>query len=416
MSQGIHLRKYGVQTTIDFELYEVDGVNLRTDWVPVAADCEVMKDEGASTQCTNTATDEGETYSIVLTATEMQAARLVLKVVDAVTKVFLDKIIIIETYGDASAMHAMDFDDAVRGGMTALPNANANAAGGLPISIAGGLDLDALNTNINDIETDTGTTLQAELDAIQAAVITNAAGADIAADIIAVKAETALIVADTNELQTDDVPGLIAALNDPTVAAIADGVWDELSTGHVDAGKAGQQLWTDVDAIKAVTDLLPDAGALTTIGTDTARLTAARAAVLTDWINGGRLDLLLDAIPTTAMRGTDSAATEAKQDIIDTVVDAVKVVTDNLAAAAGTMVTGTVSWDNTNATTTIFYCSDITEATADHYNGRVVIFTSGALQYQATDITDYALDTGEGKFTVTALTEAPADNVTFVIV
>jgi hypothetical protein len=28
----------------------------------------------------------------------------------------------------------------------------------------------------------------------------------------------------------------------------------------------------------------------------------------TDWANGGRLDLLLDAIPTTAMRGTDSAA------------------------------------------------------------------------------------------------------------
>jgi len=67
---------------------------------------------------------------------------------------------------------------------------------------------------------------------------------------------------------------------------------------------------TVVDAIKAVTDLLPDAGALTTIGADTARLTAARAAVLTDWINGGRLDLLLDAIPTTAMRGTDGALTD----------------------------------------------------------------------------------------------------------
>ena len=30
--------------------------------------------------------------------------------------------------------------------------------------------------------------------------------------------------------------------------------------------------------------------------------------VLADWANGGRLDLLLDAIPTTAMRGTDDAA------------------------------------------------------------------------------------------------------------
>ena len=58
------------------------------------------------------------------------------------------------------------------------------------------------------------------VDGIETAVITNAAGADIAADIIALKAETVLIVADTNELQTDDVPGLIAALNDISTAQV----------------------------------------------------------------------------------------------------------------------------------------------------------------------------------------------------
>ena len=58
----------------------------------------------------------------------------------------------------------------------------------------------------------------------------------------------------------------------------------------------GQRLDLLIDAIKAVTDLLPDGGALTTIGTDTARLTAARAQVLTDWIDAGRLDLLLDGV------------------------------------------------------------------------------------------------------------------------
>lgn len=106
--QGVHLRKYGVEATIDFEVYEVDGVDLRVDWVPAQADCEIMKDGGASTQCDNTATDEGSTFSIVLTATEMEFARGVLKIVDAATKVFLDKVIIIETYGHPSAMHAFD--------------------------------------------------------------------------------------------------------------------------------------------------------------------------------------------------------------------------------------------------------------------------------------------------------------------
>lgn len=43
-----------------------------------------------------------------------------------------------------------DLEDAVRGGMTALPNAAADAAGGLPISDAGGLDLDNLPTLTRD--------------------------------------------------------------------------------------------------------------------------------------------------------------------------------------------------------------------------------------------------------------------------
>jgi hypothetical protein len=51
-------------------------------------------------------------------------------------------------------------------------------------------------------------------------------------------------------------------------------------------------------------------------GTDNAALaslvTSARMGALTDWIDGGRLDALLDAIPTTAMRGTDSGPTNTQ--------------------------------------------------------------------------------------------------------
>jgi hypothetical protein len=52
---------------------------------------------------------------------------------------------------------AYDPTDTVRLGLTALPNAAADAAGGLPISDAGGLDIDALNTNVSAILSDTGT-------------------------------------------------------------------------------------------------------------------------------------------------------------------------------------------------------------------------------------------------------------------
>lgn len=45
-------------------------------------------------------------------------------------------------------------------------------------------------------------------------------GASVSADVAAVKSETASIVADTDELQMDDVPGLIAALNDLSAADV----------------------------------------------------------------------------------------------------------------------------------------------------------------------------------------------------
>ena len=67
-------------------------------------------------------------------------------------------------------------------------------------------------------------------------------GASISADIAAVKAETVLIVADTNELQSDDVPTLIATAQadldtitdtDGVIlgAAGVDLIWDEVLTG-----------------------------------------------------------------------------------------------------------------------------------------------------------------------------------------
>jgi hypothetical protein len=89
----------------------------------------------------------------------------------------------------------------------------------------------------------------------------------------------------------------------------------------------------------------------------------------------------------------------------------------NLALSAGVgMLVGTV--DNTahTPTTTEFECDDITEATADHFNGRIIVWTSGALIREVRRIDDYAIASGRGHFTVTAMTEAPANNDTLIIV
>ncbi len=198
-----------------------------------------------------------------------------------------------------------------------------------------------------------------------------------------------------------------------------------------------------------------DDGTLNTIDTNAARLTAVRAAVLTDWINGERLDLLLDAIkvPTDKLTFTTANKVDSRVDnvagtaqtagdlaalitTLDTVADAIKVVTDKFAftvandvdcnvqtlsgstegvaglgKSAGTIVTGAAE-AGTLSTTEM--TTDLTEATNDHYNGRIVIWTSGVLKNQASDITDYVGATG--KLTYTAVTEAPSAADTFVIV
>jgi len=87
----------------------------------------------------------------------------------------------------------------------------------------------------------------------------------------------------------------------------------------------------------------------------------------------------------------------------------------NMQLAALSMATGTVDNTGFTATSTIIETS-ITTATADYWKDRIIFFTSGALIQQAARITAYALNSGRGRFTVTALTAAPANGVSFLIV
>lgn len=89
---------------------------------------------------------------------------------------------------------------------------------------------------------------------------------------------------------------------------------------------------------------------------------------------------------------------------------------DRLARSAGQIVPGTVDTTAFTPTTTQFEADDITEATASHYVDRMVLWTSGALAGQVTGVTAYTLAGGRGHFTVEAMTEAAADNDTFVLV
>jgi hypothetical protein len=181
----------------------------------------------------------------------------------------------------------------------------------------------------------------------------------------------------------------------PTVGAIADAVWDEAQADHT-TGTTFGAIATEVADILA--DTSTD-GVVIASGQTVATATAV-----------GTVTGNVDGSVASVTGAVGSVAAEVSADV--TKISGSATAADNLEASALGITVGAVN--DGSATTTAFAADGFTEATDDHFNGRIVVFTSGALAGQATDITDYA--GGTQTITVTALTEPPSDNDTFVIV
>lgn len=187
------------------------------------------------------------------------------------------------------------------------------------------------------------------------------------------------IHADVTGLNGDAMRGTDGAntTTPPTAAQNADAVWDEARSGHTTPGTYGEH--TGDAAMR---------------GTDSANTTTppTAAAIVNEWESQSQADPTGFHVNLLEINSDSNAAQQLARSA-GTIV--------NAAAAAGTLST-------TQMTTTL------TEGTDDHFNGRILIWTSGALQNQATDITDY--DGTSKLLTFTAVTEAPSASDTFIIV
>jgi hypothetical protein len=131
------LAKYNTQTTFTFPMVKRGVVDFATtsDWTPATGDTKISKDAGNVANTTNNPAAVGGTgsvsWTLTLTAAELSAAVIDIQIVDSATKAVEDQFLKIYTYGNASAKIPADLSDTVRLGLTALPNAAAEAAGGL---------------------------------------------------------------------------------------------------------------------------------------------------------------------------------------------------------------------------------------------------------------------------------------------
>lgn len=148
-------------------------------------------------------------------------------------------------------------------------------------------------------------------------------------------------------------------------------------------------------------------------GLDLDAILADTNELQTDWANGGRLDLLVDAI--LADTGTDgvvvAAASKTGYALSATGLDLVV----KLKALLDGTPSGSVVDDNDPDPTDTAFETDLSEATNDHYNGAFVVFYSGALAGQSRKISDYD-GTTKVLAVAAAFTEAPAAGDDFLII
>lgn len=118
---SVFLRKYAAAATVDgIPLITAGSGDIKTTPTLAAGDAKISKDGGA---LANLDTLPAETPAgsglvrISLSATELTAARVVIKLVDQTSpKEWEDQTIIVDTYGNASAQHEFDLDAAASSG------------------------------------------------------------------------------------------------------------------------------------------------------------------------------------------------------------------------------------------------------------------------------------------------------------
>lgn len=234
----------------------------------------------------------------------------------------------------------------------------------------------------------------------------------------AITATTGLVSVGTNNDKTGySISGTkqtLDALNDLTAAQVNAEVDTALNTA-IPASPTADSINERIAAIDDLTQasgsgdlaaILTDTGTTlpATLGTPVTDLATDIAGVQTDTTNI-EVDTqdIQSRLPVALIGGRMNSDIEA---INNNTTSA-----DNLQASTLGIVATTVN--DTAATTTSFIINSSVTAT-DHYKGRIIVFTSGVLANQATDITAYNGTTKA--VTVTALTSAPANGVSFVIV
>lgn len=280
----------------------------------------------------------------------------------------------------------VDLDDSVRAGLTALPNAAAGAAGGLPTDSTGKTsfndvsaadvnaqcdtaltdydaptkaEMDSAFTEIKGATWASGTdTLEAIRDRGDAAWTTGAGGSPpqlLQSTTIATLASQTSFTLTAGSADDDAYNGAIAVVTDQSTSTqkAVGTISDYTGSTKTVTLSADPAIFTMAvgDTIEIIA-ALDSAGSAPTAAqirveidsnsTQLAAIVADTNELQTDWANGGRLDLLIDAIKNVTDQLPDSGAltslaTAANLSTVDTVVDGIQTDLSNATDGLGAL-------------------------------------------------------------------------------
>jgi hypothetical protein len=231
----VHIRPINAATTVDFKLYNADGT-LDVDEVDSGTEVSVSCAGGAETTAASDFVDEGNFYSIALSQAEMNCARVTVVVAATTTEVFH-----IETFGtggalgvlnvnvstvtagaiDASAI-ATDAIGAAELAADSITSSEVAATGATEIgqatwdeptagNVTAGTFGEQLKTDVDDILTDTGTTLDDFIDTEIAALVTAVDNVDNFVDTEIATLQTSVTAVD--DFVDTEVAALVTAVD-----------------------------------------------------------------------------------------------------------------------------------------------------------------------------------------------------------
>jgi len=245
-----------------------------------------------------------------------------------------------------------------------------------PQSVDNDTAIQVIDGNVDSVLVDTGTTIPADIaalndiaatDIVTAGAIITLSGAIVNVDLV-----------DTTTTNTDMV-----GTDDAALATALSTVDANVDLILVDTDTTIPGLIAGLNDI-AATDIV-SAGAITTL-------------------TGAVVNVDLVDLATTTTTVTNQVTADV------TAISGSTTAADNLESSTLTILRGTASGV---PTTTTMPDSSLTETTNDHYKGRIIIWTSGNLFQQVTDITAYNGTTKT--FTFTATTDAASASDTYVI-